>query len=100
MLGKEFQNRTMGIDITTEEREYAVSTSVGHLSCRNKRWLYAYNPETKAEYLYDLETEGDGRLVNVAHEHRDTVAKMHHHATATIQAGWDIHNTPQINNEK
>ena len=100
MLGKEFDNRTMGIDITTEEREYAVTTSVGHLSCRSKRWLYAYNPETGAKYLYNLETEGDDRLVNIAREHRDTVAKMHHHATATIQAGWDIHNTPQINNEK
>ena len=100
MLGKEFDNRTMGIDITTETREYAVMTSVGHLSCRSKRWLYTYNPETKAEYLYDLEAEGDDRLINMAHEHRGTVERMHRHAVATIQAGWDIHNTSQTNNEK
>ena len=100
MLGKEFYNRTMGIDITTEKREYAVATSVGHLSCRSRRWLYAYNPETEAEYLYDLDAEGESRLANVAHEHRDTVEKMHHHAIATIQAGWDIHNTTQTDNKK
>ena len=100
MLGKEFDNRTMGIDLTSQEREYAVLTSAGHLSCRSHKWLYAYNPETMAEYLYDLEAEGEHRLLNIAEEHCDIVAKMHHHATATIQAGWDLHNTTQTNNDK
>ena len=94
MLGKEFDNRTMGIDLTSRKREYAVMTSVGHLACRSKRWLYAYNPETKEEYLYDLEAEEGSRLTNHAAEHRDIVDAMHKHATKTIQAGWDLHNTP------
>lgn len=94
MLGKEFDNRTMGIDLTARTRQYAVMTSVGHLACRSKRWLYAYNPETKEKYLYDLEAEDEERLTNLASEHSDIVEAMHKHATKTIQAGWDVHNTP------
>ena len=94
MLGKEFDNRTMGIDLTSRKRDYAVMTSAGIIACRSKRWLYAFNPETKEEYLYDLEAEIDSRLTNHAAEHRDIVEAMHKHATKTIQAGWDIHNTP------
>lgn len=94
MLGKEFDNRTMGIDLTSRKRDYAVMTSAGIIACRSKRWLYAFNPETEEEYLYDLEAEIDSRLTNYAAEHRDIVEAMHKHATKTIQAGWDIHNTP------
>ena len=94
MLGKEFDNRTMGIDLTSRKRDYAVMTSAGIIACRSKRWLYAFNPETEEEYLYDLEAEIDSRLTNHAAEHRDIVEAMHKHATKTIQAGWDIHNTP------
>lgn len=94
MLGKEFDNRTMGIDLTSHKRDYAVMTSAGIIACRSKRWLYAFNPETEEEYLYDLEAEIDSRLTNHAAEHRDIVEAMHKHATKTIQAGWDIHNTP------
>lgn len=94
MLGKEFDNHTMGIDLTSHKRDYAVMTSAGIIACRSKRWLYAFNPETEEEYLYDLEAEIDSRLTNHAAEHRDIVEAMHKHATKTIQAGWDIHNTP------
>lgn len=94
MLGKAFDNRTMGIDLTSHKRDYAVMTSAGIIACRSKRWLYAFNPETEEEYLYDLEAEIDSRLTNHAAEHRDIVEAMHKHATKTIQAGWDIHNTP------
>jgi phosphoglycerol transferase MdoB-like AlkP superfamily enzyme len=94
MLGKEFDNRTMGIDLTSRKRDYAVMTSAGIIACRSKRWLYAFNPETEEKYLYDLEAEIDSRLTNHAAEHRDIVEAMHKHATKTIQAGWDIHNTP------
>jgi hypothetical protein len=94
MLGKEFDNRTMGIDLTSRKRDYAVMTSAGIIACRSKHWLYAFNPETEEEYLYDLEAEIDSRLTNHATEHRDIVEAMHKHATKTIQAGWDIHNTP------
>lgn len=94
MLGKEFDNRTMGIDLTSRKRDYAVMTSAGIIACRSKRWLYAFNPETEEEYLYDLEAEIDSRLTNHATEHRDIVEAMHKHATKIIQAGWDIHNTP------
>ena len=94
MLGKEFDNHTMGIDLTSRKRDYAVMTSAGIIACRSKRWLYAFNPETEEEYLYDLEAEIGSRLTNHAAEHRDIVEAMHKHATKTIQAGWDIHNTP------
>ena len=94
MLGKEYDNHTLGIDLTTQSRKYAVSTSVGHIACRNNRWLYAFDVYNSIEYLYDLEAEGDETLINVATEHPELVEEMHRHATATIQAGWDIHNTP------
>jgi hypothetical protein len=67
---------------------------VGHIACRNNRWLYAFDDDNSIECLYDLEAEGDETLVNVATEHPELVEEMHRHATATIQAGWDIHNTP------
>ena len=93
MLGKAYDNHTMGIDLTTDSRDYAVITSPNHLGCRNLEWLYAFDINTEVAYLYDLTAEGNERLKNVASQHPDIVKSMHHHATATIQAGWDIHNS-------
>lgn len=95
MLGVEFDNHTVGIDLTSESREYVVYTSVEHLACRSHKWLYAHNPTSEIDYLYDLEAEGNDRLKNVAAEHPDVVEEMYRYAAATIQAGWDIHNKPE-----
>jgi phosphoglycerol transferase MdoB-like AlkP superfamily enzyme len=95
MLGVSYDNHTMGIDLNSQSRDYAVITTPTHIGCRSKEWLYAYDINTKVEYLYDLTAEGDACLKNVASEHADIVATMHLHATATIQAGWDMHNTPE-----
>lgn len=94
MLGMEFDNNTIGIDLNAENRDYIVYTSVEHLACRNNKWLYAHNPLNEIDYLYDLEAEGNDRLKNVAAEHPDVVKEMYRYATATIQTGWDIHNNP------
>lgn len=95
MLGVSYDNHTMGIDLNSQSRDYAVITTPTHIGCRSKEWLYAYDINTKVEYLYDLTAEGDACLKNVASEHADIVATMHLHATATIQAGWDMHNAPE-----
>lgn len=101
MLGKSYDNHTIGIDINTHSRDFAVITSPVHLGCRSKEWLYAYHVDTKKEYLYDLTIEGEEGLNNLASEHPELVKSMHLHATATIQAGWDMHNTPvQKNSDK
>lgn len=92
MLGKEYYNRAMGIDLTTERREYVVYSSANNLACRSSKWLYVHNPTTNVDVLYDLEAEGDARLKNLAKEHPDVVERMGYHARATIQSGWDIHN--------
>ncbi|MBO5882291.1 MAG: sulfatase-like hydrolase/transferase [Alistipes sp.] len=99
MMGKEYDNATMGIDLMTSSREYAVFTSVTHLACRSSEWLYAHDPDAKIDYLYDLNAEGEARYDNVAEEHSEIVETMRHHAMATIQAGWDIHNTPASETE-
>lgn len=92
MLGKEYYNRAMGIDLTTESREYVVYSSANYFACRSRKWLYVHSPTSNTDTLYDLEAEGDARLRNVAREHPDVVERMCYHARATIQAGWDIHN--------
>lgn len=92
MLGAEYDNRAMGIDLTTESREYVVYSSANYFACRSRKWLYVHSPTNNTDTLYDLEAEGDARLRNVAREHPDVVERMCYHARATIQAGWDIHN--------
>ena len=94
MMGKEYDNNTMGIDLMTSSREYAVFSSVTHLACRSREWLYAYDPAAEIDYLYDLTIEGEEQYTNVAAEHGEVVERMRKHAMATIQAGWDMHNTP------
>ena len=92
MLGKEYYNRAMGIDLTTESREYVVYSSANYFACRSRKWLYVHSPTSNTDTLYDLEAEGDARFRNVAREHPDVVERMGYHARATIQSGWDIHN--------
>lgn len=94
MLGREYDNHTIGIDLSSASREYAVYTSAELLACRSSKWLYAYNPKTLNSYLYDLDAEGENRFLNVIQSHYNIAQKMQRHARATIQAGWDIHNTP------
>lgn len=94
MLGKEYDNRTIGIDLTTTSREYAVYTTAEYLACRSDRWLYAYNTKSEESFLYNLEAEGQEKMLNVVEEHQEIARTMQHHAKATIQVGWDIHNNP------
>ena len=93
MMGLEYDNHGIGIDLLSDSREYVVYTTITHYACRDHKWLYAHNPAAGADYLYDLEAEGNDRLINLASEHPDIVDRMQLHAKATIQTGWDIHNT-------
>lgn len=95
MLGIEYDNHSFGIDLTTQKRRMVPSSGVTHMIVRDYNWLYISDPAHSLDYLYDLNAEGDKRYINVVEQHRDIAAEMDKYIRATIQAGWDMHNTPQ-----
>lgn len=94
MLGIEYDNHSFGIDLTTQKRRMVPSSSVTHMIVRDYNWLYISDPAHSMDYLYDLNAEGDTHYINVVEEHRDIASGMDEYIRATIQAGWDMHNTP------
>lgn len=94
MLGIEWDNHSFGIDITTQKRRMVPSSGVQHMIVRDYNWLYISDPAHSIDYLYDLNAEGDNRYINVVEQHRDIAGKMDTYIRSTIQAGWDMHNTP------
>lgn len=96
MLGIEYDNHTMGIDLTTHSRRMIPYGADGHLAARDDRWLYNYDLYNKIDFLYDLSAEGNARYVNVAAEHPDVVKAMYEYVASMSQAGWDMHNDPKL----
>jgi phosphoglycerol transferase MdoB-like AlkP superfamily enzyme len=94
MLGMEYDNHTMGIDLNNDSRRMIPFGHDGHIAARDHEWLYIYDVHSDAPYLYNLNAEGDLRLENVATEHPERVKDMHTYTSAMMQAGWDIHNMP------
>lgn len=96
MLGLEYDNHTMGIDLNAESRRMIPFGHDGHIAARDHQWLYIYDVHNDLPYLYNLEAEGDRRLMNVANEHTERVEDMHAYTSAMIQAGWDLHNAHSV----
>ena len=94
MLGLEYDNNTMGIDLNTSCRRMIPFGHDGYIAARDHEWLYIYDVHSDTPYLYDLSAEGKLRLENIATEHPKRVDDMHTYASAMTQAGWDIHNNP------
>lgn len=92
MLGREFNNHTMGIDLTRQSRSMIPYTADGYIAARDREWLYIYDLATEQPLLYDLTAEGDARLENRAAEFPERVYSMHSYAAATAQASSDMHN--------
>ena len=96
MLGMEYDNHTMGIDLNSDSRRMIPFGHDGHIAARDHNWLYIYDVHSDIHYLYNLAAEGDERLCNVAEEHPERVEDMHTYAAAMTQAGWDIHNAHTV----
>jgi arylsulfatase A-like enzyme len=92
MLGREFNNHTMGIDLTRQSRSMIPYTADGYIAARDREWLYIYDLATEQPLLYDLTAEGDARLENRAAEFPERVYSMHSYVAATAQASSDMHN--------
>lgn len=93
MLGMEYNNNAMGIDLTSESRRMIPFGHDGHIAARDHNWLYIYDVHGDMAYLYDLTAEGKRRYENVAAEHPERVEDMHTYTAAMAQAAWDMHNT-------
>lgn len=96
MLGIEYDNHSFGIDLTTKRRSMIPISDEYHIMVRDFNWVYITNPSQSMGYLYDLNAEGDGRLVNIINRHPDIASKMDRYARAITQAGWDMHNDPNF----
>jgi phosphoglycerol transferase MdoB-like AlkP superfamily enzyme len=96
MLGMEYDNHTMGIDLNSDSRRMIPFGHDGHIAARDHNWLYIYDVHSDIHYLYNLAAEGDERLRNVAEEHPERVKDMHTYAAAMTQAGWDIPNAHTV----
>ena len=94
MLGKEYDNHTMGIDLTRQSRRMIPYGSDGHIAARDNRWIYNYDVYNDIDFLYDLNAEGDDRYTNVATQHPEVVNAMYEYVASMAQAGWDMHNNP------
>lgn len=94
MLGKEYDNHTMGIDLTRQSRRMIPYGADGHIAARDHRWIYNYDVYNDIDFLYDLNAEGNARLHNVASSHPEVVHAMYEYVASMAQAGWDMHNNP------
>lgn len=94
MLGYEYTNRSLGIDVNSTSRRMIPYGADGCIAARDRRWVYIYAANDNLRYLYDLEAEGNERLHNVAAQHPDVVDSMHLYIASMTQTGWEIHNNP------
>lgn len=54
ILGLEYTNNSMGINLLRQSRKYAYFVNNDHLGCCDGEWLYCYSLNTRQEYLYHL----------------------------------------------
>ena len=90
MLGIDYQNNSLGIDILNDTRRYAFFVSDSHLGVSDGEYFYCYNLQTQAEYLYRT-----GRAENLlqqmprqAAEMREYGMKMQRVNLMAIQKKW------------
>lgn len=95
MLGYEYTNRSLGIDVNSTERRMIPYGADGCIAARDRHWVYIYAANDNMRYLYDLEAEEDERLRNVATLYPAVADSMHHYIASMTQTGWEIHNNPK-----
>ena len=94
MLGYEYTNRSLGIDVNSTSRRMIPYGADGCIAARDRRWVYIYAANDNMRYLYDLEADSNERLRNVAAQHPAVVDSMHLYIASMTQTGWEIHNNP------
>ena len=59
LLGIDFENNSMGIDLMQEQRRYAYFVSNEHLGVSDGEWFYCYGIHNDQEHLYHIGSEED-----------------------------------------
>jgi phosphoglycerol transferase MdoB-like AlkP superfamily enzyme len=54
MLGIEYENNSLGIDIFSDERKYAFFCGNEHLGVSDGQWFWCYNLQSKLQHLYQI----------------------------------------------
>ena len=100
MLGLEHNNHTLGIDLNKTTRRMIPYGSDGHIAARDYHWIYNYDVYNDIDFLYNLDAPGDEHFVNVAESYPEVVDEMYNNVASMTQAGWDMHNNPQLIDSK
>lgn len=75
MLGIEFENHTVGIDLMHEKREYTFFASNEYLGCADDTYFWCQSMTTGRQALYRL-----GDCTDILSEHADKAAAMQRYA--------------------
>lgn len=90
MLGIEYENNSLGIDIFSEERKYAFFCGNEHLGVSDGQWFWCYNLPGQQERLYKIGDENDVMALypQQAAEMREYGMKMQRVNLMAIQNKW------------
>lgn len=75
LLGMDYSNNTLGINLFKEERRYIHFVSDEHLGCADKEYFYCYNIISEKEFLYKI---GNGD--NIIDQYPDKAKEMREYA--------------------
>ena len=80
LLGLDYTNNTLGIDLFKNERRYIHFVSDEHLGCADKEYFYCYNIISQQEFLYKI-----GSSQNLATINPDKTTEMRQYATSMMK---------------
>lgn len=80
LLGLDYTNNTLGIDLFKNQRQYIHFVSDEHLGCADKEYFYCYNIISQQEFLYKI-----GSSQNIATTNPDKTAEMKQYATSMMK---------------
>ena len=80
LLGFDYQNNTLGVDLFKEKRRYVYFVSDEHLGCVDKEFFYCYNIISDKEFLYRI---GNGE--NLIGAYLEKAAEMKQYAVSMMK---------------
>lgn len=80
LLGLDYTNNTLGIDLLKDHRQYIHFVSDEHLGCADKEFFYCYNVVMQKEFLYKI---GSGE--NIISTYPEKAAEMKRYAVAMMK---------------
>lgn len=75
LLGFDYTNNTLGVDLLKQDRRYIHFVSDEHLGCADKEFFYCYNIGSQQEFLYKI---GNGE--NLINQYPEKAAEMKEYA--------------------